>query len=704
MKKKINLKKLLGTRRIILCLTALLLVTLIALGSTVSWIEEVSQVEFDNQSGQQTPAKIGDKVLKSDIITRQKAEGEDDEISKISLNEFFNESGDMHLSPCYGDGDNFYFPINGGSGFRTGTKDDANVNYLSATFRVRSEKANTVYWFSKAKDPNSNVLPIVTFKNGNTTNTAFAKYLRCSVTIDGATNVYSLDDTSTANTYDKTYRTVENNAITSKTGRSLEEYCYYDEDYNDSNPVGYYKNSVNKTGKPNQGGGDNLDGNTVFSVNQYSASNKEGTLKTVTVKVWLECPVNGTAANTVSDVDISSINLDFVSAWSKTRRIYLHDATVDEYDAGLESKHTTTNWLKKDSNARLFWAIKDATEECGYKPFEELTRVGTSDWYYVDIPAIYNNAECALFRCNGEWNEGNTHDGESVKYWDKWATTFPNTFHSEIFTVYSHKFGTWDQGTINQVTFIDSCKFTDLSLTPKAYLWDSTTVYGDNVNDKVVMNADWPGTDMTRMYATAGNMNLPTYKIFYTSRFDRGVFNDGLTGDRNQLQTQDVWFLDGSTSYVKDYFDMATLKWYDSSYVANTIKYTDTILVNDFNTNGGISHPSHIRMVYYTDGTQGTNNNKFMCRAFIKSPGTYFFKVYDGQEKTHWGRPENYGNLGENYEQESRNIGSNNDEQYWYYITLSEQDIKDSGNGVFRFFYNRNDNHKISFLRGEDNR
>lgn len=701
MKKKINLKKLLGTRRIILCLTALLLVTLIALGSTVSWIEEVSQVEFDNQSGQQTPAKIGDKILKSDIITRQKTGEESGEISTIKLNDYFNESGDIHLSPCYGDGDNFYFPINGGSGFRTGTKDDANVNYLSATFRVRSEKANTVYWFSQAKDPNDNLLPIVTFKNGSTANADFAKYLRCSVTIDGATNVYSLDDTSTADTYDKTYRTVENNAITTKTGRSLEEYCYYDEAYNDTNPVGYYKDSVNKTGKPNQGGGDNLDGNTVFSVNQYSASNKEGTLKTVTVKVWLECPVNGTAANTVSDVDISSINLDFVSAWAKTRRIYLHDATVDEYDAGLESNHTTTNWLKKDSNARLFWAIKDATEECGYKPFEELTRVGASDWYYVDIPAIYNNAECALFRCNGEWNKGDTHEGESVKYWDKWATTFPNTFHSEVFTVKSHKFGTWDQGTINQITFIDSCKFTDLSLTPKAYLWDSTTVYGDNVNDKVVMNADWPGTDMTRMHATAGNMNLPTYNIFYTSRFDRGVFNDGVDGARNQLQTQDVWFLNGSTYYVKDYFDMATLKWYDSTYVANTIKYTDTVLVNNFNQNGP-DHWSHIRMVYYTDETQGTNNHYFMCRAFIKSAGSYKFMIYDGKDGKHYGKPDGWNEWSKDTGASMRDISEHQYQNgYVVDINVSEEDIKQNNNGVFRFFFDP-DSHWFIWKKGED--
>lgn len=719
MKKNKKSGKMISTRKMVICVTALLLVFLVALGSTVSWIEEVSEVDFNNTSGQQTPAKIGDRILKSDVISRQRVTNptdpgpqETDEISTVNLNEFFNESGDMHLSPCYGDGENFYFPINGSNNtFRTGTKDDANVNYLSTTFRVRSLGANTVYWFTKTI-VEGRALPYVTFKNGSSPDTSLVKYIRCSVTIDGATNVYTLDDTGT----DKTYRTVVNNTVTDKTGRNLEEYCYYDEAHNDTNPVGYYKNSVNKTNKPNQGQGDNLNGNTLFTVNEYD--NTAATLKTVTVKIWLECPTSGTTPNTVSGVDVASVNLDFVSAWAKTRRIYLHDVTVNEYDEGINNTHQTTeHWLTKDPLAKLYWAIKDDNETTGYKMISELTRVKDSndndtDWYYIDLPAVYNNRECALFRCNSQWNGGNSHEGESVKYWDKWATTFPNTFHSEIFSVYSHKFGTWDQGTINQITVIDSCKFAENDLKPKSYLWDSSTEYGTGTDDKVVMNANWPGEEMTRMAATVGkntsggNMNLPTYKTFYTSRFDKGVFNDGaydknVNGGRNQLQTQDVWFLNGSTSYVKTYFDMATLHWYSTSDLAQ-VRYTDTILVNNFNTNGNTW--SNIRMIYYTDAytgdKQGTNDHWYMCKAFIKSPGWYNFMIYHSGH--YYGKPDGMERWNMGDQRDMRNIdGHEKAEGYVVNIYVSQEDISsDNRNGVFRFFFDPN-SHSFVWHRGE---
>ena len=55
---------------------------------------------------------------------------------------YFYESGDMHLSGCYSDGETFYFQRQGGStGYREGTKDDENVNYISFTTKVSSPDA-----------------------------------------------------------------------------------------------------------------------------------------------------------------------------------------------------------------------------------------------------------------------------------------------------------------------------------------------------------------------------------------------------------------------------------------------------------------------------------------------------------------------------------------------------------------------------------
>ena len=135
-------KKVRFNKALLLGAVSLLLVAMMAVTSTVSWIEDVSQVEFSSTDGQETPLHIGSKILLSDATMM-------DSNDTVDLNKYFNKSGDMHLSPCFGDGQNFYFPVQNGTGYRIGTKDDANVNYLSVTFRVISEGAATAYWFKK---------------------------------------------------------------------------------------------------------------------------------------------------------------------------------------------------------------------------------------------------------------------------------------------------------------------------------------------------------------------------------------------------------------------------------------------------------------------------------------------------------------------------------------------------------------------------
>ena len=177
--KKVRLNK-----ALLLGAVSLLLVAMMAVTSTVSWIEDVSQVEFSSTDGQETPLHIGSKILLSDATMM-------DSNDTVDLNKYFNKSGDMHLSPCFGDGQNFYFPVQNGTGYRIGTKDDANVNYLSVTFRVISEGAATAYWFEKTGNAS-----FVTFKKGDAgvSGTGLEQQLRCSVTVDGVTNVYAFDD------------------------------------------------------------------------------------------------------------------------------------------------------------------------------------------------------------------------------------------------------------------------------------------------------------------------------------------------------------------------------------------------------------------------------------------------------------------------------------------------------------------------------
>ena len=477
-KKSFSFKKSIGRKNLILSAVSLLLVVLLSVTATASWIEEVSQVEFSSTEGQETPLHVGSKVLNSDAVMK-----DNPTIDTVALSDYFYESGDMHLSPCYGDGDNFYFPLEGGgSGYRVGTKDDANTNYLSATFHIRSEGANTAYWFEKSV-VNNNELPFITFKNGNTASTQF---LRCSVTIDGATNVYALNSTGQ-------YITRINGSNQTVTGKRIDEYTYYGETFYEGtitaeaghNPEGYYKNSVNVNNKPNQGAGNNLNGNTLFNVNKYDSHNRTG-VKTVTVKIWLE--YNSSSPNNAA-VNVASVNMNFVSSWAKTRRIYVKDCTVHEEGYDCE------RWLPT-YYSKLYFAVKNDLTNRHW----ELTRIGNSDYYYTDdIPAVYNNTEAVFFRCsNSGWNNGNKEysaNGVTVNCWNYWETTFPDTFHSEVYSVFSSKYATWDGEDVSAVYFVNSGNFGE----QKAYMWDSSSVYDTGVNAKVVKNADWPGVDMTQL-------------------------------------------------------------------------------------------------------------------------------------------------------------------------------------------------------------
>ena len=638
-----------GKKNILLMTVALVLVGITAFGTSVSWIEDVSEVKFDNTSGQQTPAKIGSKVLESDIISRENTvDGqvtESLEINTIDLNNYFNRSGDIHLSPCFGDGEKFYFPVQSGSGFRVGTKDDANVNYLSATFRIRSLNADTVYWFEQSKTVGGDVLPYVTFSDGGSSVSGFGKYLRCSITVDGATNVYALDDSSTENVYDKTYKTVENGSITDKTGRNIEQFSYYEETFGSNNlPV------VNNVANKDANG--NLNGNTLFSVGKFDPDNKDGTIKTVTVKIWMECPTTGSAANTVSGVDISSININLVSSWGKTRRIFVHDDTVSEWDAVLntgESNATGAQWLTNDSNAVLYWALEDSSANEGYRPFSKKPAPASGDpyvsiaavseqshWFYMDIPAVYNNRSTALFRCNQQWNGGNKHtDNEkTIYYWDKWATTFPDTYHSEVFTIKSHNFATWRNAEdIQQVYFINSAGINENEMkNPHSYMWDSNTVVGNGAGDadKIVKNATWPGEPMTRLANSTAIGGKRLYTFFFLSEFNKAVFSDGRggTSDAKGYQTQDI----DASGHVGHYFDMSALTWYNTSTTG--ITYTGNYLRSNINQDGTNWAQT---CFFHGGGFNETNANNLICRMYVKpqgenSTGNFKFQVKIGDK------------------------------------------------------------------------
>lgn len=621
---RFGLKKHSAVKRLLLITVSLLLAVMTFVSATMSWIEDVSQVEFSSTDGQETPLHIGSKILYSDAVMKK-----DPAKPSVNLSEYFQESGDMHLSPCYSDGENFYFPQEGNSGaFRVGTKDDANVNYISITFRVLSEGASTAYWFEKTGST-----PYVSFKKGDSTVSGLDKFLRCSITVDGATNVYAIDDGSSANGYSKSYKTVENNAVTTKTGRSVEEYTYYDESFNNSAPELYYKNSANKTNKPNQGAGDNLNGNTLFTVNKYDEENKAATIKTVTLKIWLE--FGGYTGNTaVKPVDVSNINLNIVSGWDKTRRIYVKDSTI------LQEGYAQAKWLSHNGSSNvasglLYWAITGQESSLNWK----MTRVSsTSDFYYVNVPAVYNNVGATLYR-----RSGTTWSSSSV--WDTWATTFPNTFHSETYTVYSKQFGTWETAdNVHCVYFANSACFTNVY----DYMWDSNSIHGSGINDKVVKNANWPGLQMTTLMKTkTSSQSLDTYAFFYNSDYDRIIFNDGdlVAGANQEYQTQDLWLTDNQgnpLNLVDGTFDMTTLTWFhtnptkgDWSTKMPSYSGSTTYIWGNFSTNNVWKKTRFAYGGEYVSTTgnafKDSSSTHMLCKIYCKAGNDYEFKLcYNG--------------------------------------------------------------------------
>ena len=158
MKHSYKFKRRFGRKNLIMCIVALVLVMTTVVSVSYSWIEEISKVEFSTDENEQaSPYQISGTPLKANA-------GFANQNREILLANYFNKSGDLHLSPCYSDGETFYFPVESKSGgsdmFRLGTKDDVNTNYIQATFKAYSQTADTAYWFEKIDEG-----PFITMEN-----------------------------------------------------------------------------------------------------------------------------------------------------------------------------------------------------------------------------------------------------------------------------------------------------------------------------------------------------------------------------------------------------------------------------------------------------------------------------------------------------------------------------------------------------------
>jgi len=442
-------------KTLVLSVVAFVLILMSLVSFTYSWIDDIKLVEFQNDNLAQNGAplktgtdinatvnitkedntiNLGNMLTNNDLTYEYTENGEtkrhirydsSDDSRKPDMDDinekkgYFYESGGMHLSPCYSDGETFYFPIQGQDGYREGNKDDENVNYISYTLKVSSPDANVDFWFDE----------IPTVKKHNT-NIAIPN-ARFAINVDGELHVYS--PSGTANT-------ISESSTSSVTGvRKTSAYTFDNEE----------NTTINR--------GQNS--NTLFSI-------KKGETVNLNIKIWLEDQNDFDTSITSTDID-----LNLVSSWAKTREIHIVDRTTT---------NSKKSWLNDDS-ATMFLTCPDVltkyAQKCNlgsnvsswqlirsqqgyeYAPFYQLTKdttLSTNDYnvYKVEIEMVYNTEEMIIYRCSASgWNtgshrgsKGDTEDNISpavyytgdydVTYWNWWKTTIPQTFDTAVYTLY----------------------------------------------------------------------------------------------------------------------------------------------------------------------------------------------------------------------------------------------------------------------------
>ena len=123
-----------GLKNLAISIVILIEILAITTVSVFAWVETVSSIKIS-----------GDGVIDTYVLT-------DAEIGTatgtIDMGRYFKQSGDMHLAPASSaDGKTMFFPQAGSSSaYRRGNINDKNTNYLSVTFRLRTD-TNTNFFF-----------------------------------------------------------------------------------------------------------------------------------------------------------------------------------------------------------------------------------------------------------------------------------------------------------------------------------------------------------------------------------------------------------------------------------------------------------------------------------------------------------------------------------------------------------------------------
>ena len=429
--------KRISRKNLILSAVALILTIMMVVGSTYSWIENITAVQITNVPQGGTGADTATLGIKNDIsetivLGSCGPDDKDGSVSKfkaINLGSYFYESGDPHLTTCSGNGDSFMFKSLKGSAnakpWRIGTEDDENVNYLSATFKVCSPDAEVDMWFDTVPTVDS---------GGNVQTNDIARY---SITVDGETNVYSASGTNYNHIKDADGNT------TTATARGTANYTYYD------------RNHENKDNNPGNK-------NVLFRVGE--------TPKEVTIRIWLQ-HTDGT--NDYTDLK-SDINMVLVSTWAKTRTITVRDCT---------SQNKNEYWMTDENSPKLYVALASDPKKYHWDlTVDTISKIGS-----VDIPSYYYTGDkIIVLRCENGWNTGNVQC-QGIWCWNYWETELPKGFEDLVFNIVGNTPAIYDGSTKqNDTGYSFWGKAEKITVTDNAGL----THNNDDVNRLLVRDAD----------------------------------------------------------------------------------------------------------------------------------------------------------------------------------------------------------------------
>ncbi len=565
--------KKLNKKTLALSIVAFILILMSLVSFTYSWIDDIKLVEFQNDNLVQNgaPLKTGTDINATVNITKndntidlgnmlqtgdisfqykngsaQKYNENDEEATqhiKYDTNTanqiknpntedinkkkgYFYESGGMHLSGCYSDGETFYFP-KGSNTYREGNKDDENVSYISFTAKVSSPDANVSFWFED--------VPKI-YEHGTQKEITKARY---AITVDGKSHMYS-GETSGGKVVAKT---ITNGQKTDVQGaRKTSDFTIRSADNITTN--------ANSTNYTTSGGVEkNANANTLFSI-------KKGATVNLNIKIWLE-----------SDEDLavatSDIRLSLVSSWKYTRTITIVDNTTSS-GAG--------SWIGNDS-AKLYFTLPsvlskiqsdltywDSSALQASNAFYELNRSGNS-YTISGIPFIYNNEDMVLYRCTDQgWNKTDHTSGDDpekrgpddykVYCWNWWQSNLPNSFCNETYTLY---------GSSLDKTAQDN--FDDVTATNKGYgTWGGVVQIHFDGKTKSVGNNDGKlkygsGSDLAsntnngKMFVVDYSDYSVTNEVYiYEMYYNNDVWNTYIPLSSCLIQFKGVWSWNGGSS------------------------------------------------------------------------------------------------------------------------------------------------------------